>query len=496
VRTIARHCIALLGLAIAGSTCLAEEHPDAGVSQIEEAANTTSSQQRFVIANWITPMPYRLGQSPKDIARDDIRAALEAGIDGFALNVFSGKQAAHALDHFIGAANSLGADNFKVVLSVDTAHSFPFQDLIQAIIRYGADPHYLKLDGKPVLTTYRNQDDSWWKRNVLDPLNALGHPVTFIPYFHLPSPNRDTPTKQAWLNKIDDSPSIDGLFPFIIPGSPPFYSGDPRLGRHKWSGLEAQENLAAALRERGKIMIGQYMPYYWGICRSAGQYVEFQGGRGMANNWTSIIERQRPQGVEIVTWNDHIESTFIQPTRIPSTKFPDIVTQPHLGYYELLKYYISWYKRGTLPQITKDGVFYFYRTHPLGAVARRAAAKCKPESVTDGQLWGAPQDVIYVTTALTSAAKLRVTSGTKTYTFDVAPGMTTTDVPFLAGPQTFEIVRNGVVLASGRGTLIVASPEVRNFNVFSGYAISDGSSSDTWLPSGKWKDGIYATWFK
>jgi glucan endo-1,3-alpha-glucosidase len=457
---------------------------------------TADTSTRLVVASWITPMSYRPGQSSADRVRDDIRAALEARIDAFALNVFSGGQASHALNLFITSADKIGATNFKVFLSADTSVSLKPRELVSAILRYADSPHYLKLDGRPVLTTYGNQDDAWWKNNILDPLARAGHPVTFIPYFHLPRPNIDSPSEAAWADRIHSAPSIQGLFPFIIPGSVPFYSGDPNAGRHQWSMLEAQENLAKQIRTAGKVLMSQYMPYYWAVCHSARQYVEYQGGRGMANSWASIIQKQRPQLVQIVTWNDYYESTFIQPTRLVDTKVPGIPSEPHLGYYELLKYYISWYKSGSAPKITNDGIFYFYRVQPLDVSAPGDAMACKLGPVPRTKQFGLIKDVAYVTTALTAPAELRVHTGGTTHSFPVPAGMATTDVPFSPGKQIFELWRNGKKLIQAQGADIDGYPMVENFNVYSGYAIAGGVSSDSWLPSDGWKKGLNATWFQ
>jgi hypothetical protein len=476
------------------SLCLLSTLILANITQISEAANVYPS--KLVFAHWIVPMPYTEGQSGAERNKDDIRAALEAGIDGFVFDVFTGAQARNVLKQYISAANAIGADKFRVFLSIDTARKFNPRDIVDVLLNFGSDRHYLKLNDKPVLSSYGTQDDAWWRKNVIQPLAMRGHHVAFIPYFHLPNPNGDTPTRAAWAGRLATAPSVDGLFPFIIPGSLPFYTGDSNLGHHWWSTLEAQENLASALSDKNKIFMGQYMPYYWAICHSAGQYLEFQAGRGMANAWTSIIEKQKPDLVEIVTWNDYSESTFIQPTRLPATKNRDVVPQPHLGYYELLKYYISWYKTGVRPQITRDSVFYAYRTQPLLAKPQGTADKCRPATTPPNQIWGSVKDVIYVTTALTADAEVHVRSGSTSHVVKVAAGLNTVDVPFSPGPQSIEIWRDGRVITEGKGVDIVAIPSVQNFNVYSGYSIAGGKNSSNWLPSEDWRYGLYASWFR
>ncbi len=88
-----------------------------------------------------------------------------------------------------------------------------------------------------------------------------------------------------------------------------------------------------------------------------------------AQQWKAIIEN-RPDWVEIVTWNDFNES-YICPVDPPGTaRAPSYVqSRPsHAGYLELNRYYIEWYKTGGQPA-PRDALFYFYRPHPRDAVA-------------------------------------------------------------------------------------------------------------------------------
>ena len=216
----------------------------------------------------------------------------------------------------------------------------------------------------------------------------------------------------------------------------------------------------------------------------------------MENAWRSIITRQNATAVEIVTWNDYSESTFIQPTRMPATKVKGIPSYPHLGYYELLKYYISWYHTGKVPSITKDSVFYFYRPNVRSSAFRSGTDPfCSLGTVKASQLWGNVQNVIYITTAALAPSSLQVTVGGATQSYDIRPGLETTDVPINAGHMTIELWRNGTKLVGGQGVDISESSMGDNFNVYGGYAIAGGNDSDTWKPSDGWKTGRVSEWF-
>jgi hypothetical protein len=423
---------------------------------------------------------------------------MELGIDGFAINAFSGQQAKDILSAFIHAADKIGAKNFKVFLSADMSLGFTSEGIVDTLKIFGRNPHYLKINGKPLLSTFGGQDlgDEWWQDNVLSPLKASGGPVTFVPLFDRNDPNGDAPNDDNWTKVIESYNSVDGLFNFGIPKSPPFRLNDKNIGHHWWSLLEGQESLARSLKLKGKLYMASYTPYYWAVCHPARQYTETQGGRGMENAWNSIVTKQHPAIVEIVTWNDYSESTFVQPTRVPLTKTAGIPSLPHLGHYELLKYYISWYKSGHKPTIVKDAIFFFHRTHRNDAVASDTASGCSLGPIPARQKWGNVQDRIYVTTALTAPADLVIKTGASEHKLSVPAGLTTIDVPFEPGRPTYELWRAGERELSFTGEQIVENPDIYNFNVVSGYSVVAGQNSGTWMPNDQWKTGFVADWFK
>jgi glucan endo-1,3-alpha-glucosidase len=465
---------------------------------ITDHARAQTTNPHYVVAHYHTAqMFYQAGESDTARYQNDIRAAMEMGLDGFAVNTFWGSQSNGQFQGLANAADAIGAANFKMFLSADMGLGYTAADIVSVMKKWDSNPHYLKVNGKPVLSTYSGGSlgNAWWQDNVIGPLAAAGHPVTFIPYFDRPNPNGDTPSYANWTNVLNTFPVVNGLFNFLIPGSVPFYKGDPHLGHHWWSTLEGAEALAQAVHDQGKVFMAPYLPYYWAVCHSARQYMEYQSGRGTGNEWTSIITKQNPELVELVTWNDYTESTFVQPTRmVPNDS--NIPAYPHLGFYELNKYYINWYKIGVQPAITKDAVFYFYRTQPVGVAATNDSAYCGITNPRDsGQLWGNIQDNIFVTTALTQPAEIHVITGGTTRISPVAAGVVTTDVPFTTGSQSIELWRGGVKLGSQQGTNIDAAPAAYNYNVYSNYFVIGGANGNTWFPSDKWQAGFVAEWF-
>src|SRR5262249_41646162 len=122
------------------------------------------------------------------------------------------------------------------------------------------------------------------------------------------------------------------------------------------------------VQQAGKISMASFAPHYWGHKQlSVGRrYYESQGGEGTELQWSQLIANQ-PDWVELVTWNDFHESTYLSPVDDSGKYFTELRSprrNSHAGYLELCKYYITWFKSGQQPPIDRDVLFYFYRIHP------------------------------------------------------------------------------------------------------------------------------------
>jgi glycosyl hydrolase family 71 len=386
-------------------------------------------------------------------AERDIRLAQEMGLDGFALNAGAWsrepyyQQSAAAM---FEAAERLGT-GFALFFSADMCCSLNADDIRDMVTTYGTRPNYFRKDGRIVLSTFAGEraGDAFWRNEVLTPLREAGLAVFFVPAFYpVTTSGRAADEVGRW------GDLVDGLFRFN-PDATPFGTS---------SSVATNEAYARALAAAGKLFLAGYSPFYWGARQSSAgrRYFEYRGGLGTERQWRSIIAVQDPSWVEIVTWNDPHESYLIAPV-----DDPDGFHKPHLAFAELNRYFIAWFKSGVRPVITKDALFYFYRTHgkslaspedPLGPVTR---------------LYGDPEDAIYVTTALTAPAELRVESGGAKSEHRLEPGLSHIAVPFEAGAQHFELWRDGQRLSMIDGEPVAPSISRYNFFYTTGFVESD-----------------------
>jgi glucan endo-1,3-alpha-glucosidase len=307
-----------------------------------------------------------------------------------------------------------------------------------------------------VLSSYGHNDvpiAGWtgvdWTNTVIGRLAKDGHPIFFIPHF-FSSPVQELPgyvEAQSILQKYGNL--LDGLFLFVAAGLPTQLA-------------HCNSNYTLAVHSVQKVFMASVSPHYWGCAQpSLGRrYFENDGGEGIVLQWRSIIANQ-PDWVEIVTWNDWNESTYVCPIDDPGLFFVGAQTPRrycHAGYFELSKHYISWYKNGVEPKIAQDRLFCFYRAHPKATIASNT------NDIPVTWFIGDVQDNVYASVFLTAPADLEIVSGNTATTNSLPLGLHHLRSAFSPGRQIFTLRRNGVAVASVRGVDIKS--DIANYDFF------------------------------
>ncbi|CEP01023.1 hypothetical protein PBRA_008335, partial [Plasmodiophora brassicae] len=186
--------------------------------------------------------------------------------------------------------------------------------------------------------------------------------------------------------------------------------------------------------------------------------------------WETIYETQ-PDLVEIVTWNDYAESSYIGPQApmIYSSECPPATNYSHDAYLELTRYFSTRWKTGAYPVIGREKLFIFYRTHSKNAVPM--ADPYNPNPVNNSQVI---DDMLYVATMLYTSAMLTMNSGSNTSTVRAPTGFSIFSLGQDQGLQSAVLKRNGDVILSVVGDLPFSNHIVyRNFNVYSKFVQAD-----------------------
>ncbi|MBC8096194.1 MAG: hypothetical protein H7Y43_10305 [Akkermansiaceae bacterium] len=402
-----------------------------------------------------------------DAYKREINEAQAAGIDGFALNIgawddiqsYYKKRVALMYD----AAEQLGT-GFKLFFSVDFGEP---TNVVQMVKAYGNRAASLRHNGEIVLSAYGWNDvpsKGWpgmdWTHAIIGKLEQDGLPIFFIPYF-FSDPVRELPSYASGASILLKYGSLlDGIFWWGAAGLPPEL-------------VQSNDNYRRAARDAGKLFMASVAPAYWGHKQPGlgRRYYEFDGGEGMVLQWLALITN-RPDWIEINTWNDFNESTYVAPVEDAGAYFAELKTpqrSPHAGYLELSKRYIQWFKTGTEPAIDRDELFYFYRPHPKDAVATDT------NDFPVGWRTGDVQDTLHLTAYLIAPAELQIVSGTNSAFRALPAGMSHVRVPFVAGSQHFTLRRATYTVLTAEGPAI--SSKIVNYNFFpvSGFARSSNA---------------------
>jgi hypothetical protein len=269
----------------------------------------------------------------------------------------------------------------------------------------------------------------------------------------------ELPTLSSVEQGLDDWRStLDGSFYWGVAGVPG--SGGT------FDQIPSSHRYASVLHRAGKLYMAPICFQFWGA--NANRYYEYGGAAGMRALWMDAINVTHPEWVEIITWNDFIEGTYVSPiddpNKYPGANFLDSTGIPigttayfhsHDAAAALLPFFIQWYKTGVEPAITHDAIYYFYCTQLKDTNAGSPSVVHK---------LGPVADLLYITANLSAPAEIRVTSGGRTAVLHFPAGSTDGQTPLFAGdPPRLELVRNGRTISTGEGSdPIQAAPKYNN----------------------------------
>jgi hypothetical protein len=403
----------------------------------------------------------------------EILQAQAIGIDGFALNAggwLKDPRYIRRASEMFEAAYRLHS-NFKLMFSADMCCSNDATDVEDMMRRFANNsrysPIYFKWNERFVLTTFAGAKlgSPFWQQlrrdleqgshpsehDVPEALPSVSGkpsntplPIYFVPAFFWGGELPKTDAIQAGL--AQNANTIDGAFYWGI-------AGVPGLG-HTPDQLPSSESYARVLHRSAKLYMAPICFQFWGA--NAGRYYEYSGFAGMRAMWMNAIQVTHPEWIEIITWNDLIEGTYVSPIDDPAkyARANDLgssVAPPstlnffhsHRGATDLLAYFIKWYKTGVLPAIVNDSVYWAYRTQ-LAPTIPAAPDKIK--------VFGPLNNEVYVTANLTAPAILQVSFGDQSKSVTLPAGSTDVQVPMIAGyVPHFELMRDSSRLANANG---------------------------------------------
>ncbi|CAF0832576.1 unnamed protein product [Adineta steineri] len=305
-------------------------------------------------------------------------------------------------------------------------------------IKYGAHPNHLWYQNKMFLSTFEGANAPFnWDTDIKAVLAASGLPVYFVPMFNqwqAPAPNT--------------YPFVDGLFRWT----------NPSLGFA--NDIQVDADYAALRAATGKTWMAGVAPWFFTHYNSK-NWGNPEDDQIFFDKWERLLEL-KPDFIELVTWNDHGESSYLGPVEgvIEDQTWARL---PHDALLDLSSYYHTAFKTGSKPAITEEKAYYFYRTHSLNAKATNDPLGLPEEMKMQ-------KDHIFVITMLASAATVVIKSGSKTYDpISVPTGVHKIGVPFQQGTQTVTVRRGNTQVMSGT----CATPISDNIQLYNGNIVAD-----------------------
>ncbi|KAG8908652.1 hypothetical protein FRB99_004940 [Tulasnella sp. 403] len=391
----------------------------------------------------------------------EIKLAAAQGIDAFALNL--GQQPTWQPDRMQDAYDMALASGtgFKMLISFDmTAISCSswgdtayLTNLINRWAKHGAQ---LKdTSGAVYVSTFAGEYCSWgqgsivpgWVQAVKTGPGTAGVKTKFIPGFF-------TNASSNYMYRD----FMDGMFPWN--------NGWP-MGDYDTNWDPDAYDLQYVDRTRGQVYMApvspwfftHYPPYSWNK-----NWIYRGDDHHYVGRWEQVIyHRAQVDLVEIVTWNDYGESSYIGPIGKDQPNSQAWVNGfPHNAWLTLTGYYAKAWKSGQWPTITKDTIYMWARPH--GAADTAPDPSCGRPNNAD---W--TSDKFWVILFATAPGQLKLQQGTSSSITNVIAGVNKLSLPSAVTNTGVyaTLARNGVLVFSYFAPITFThSPPRYNFNAF------------------------------
>ncbi|KAI1333626.1 glycoside hydrolase family 71 protein [Xylariaceae sp. FL0016] len=395
---------------------------------------------REVFAHYMVGLTY--GQSAGQW-QQDISDAQSAGIDGFALNIGSSDSYNDAqLPLAFEAAASRG---FSLFLSFDmAASSWTVDQVVNYINTYKSYGSQFKVNGVPVVSTFEGPN---WADNWASVRSSTGG------IFLMPSWTSLGPSGVGAKLSL-----IDGAFN---------WGAWPEANQNTMS---TANDIAYKSVLQGKSYMMGVSPYFYTDLPQYGKNWYSSSDSLWYDRWSQVLD-VLPEYVEIITWNDYGESSYINAPnarQIVSGAEGYVNGYDHTAFRFVLPYFIAAYKSGKANVVVPtEGAMAWYRTTP--------AKICS----NGGTVWGqggsasaasGTQDVISVIALSNSGASITVAIGGESQPVNVSNTIGKAsfyEIPFTGKTGAVTITMNGKSTTGPKFTNSCPSSGHVNFNAVS-----------------------------
>lgn len=335
-------------------------------------------------------------------------------------------------------------------------------DFVNSVMRNIRRYAQARINGRPIVGTFLGHDKTYgeasvndgWQRKFKDPLRNHGIDVFFIPYFPLDARTIYERHPVADGFQMWDSTWPNGNFDVS-------YVEDRIYAEHKGS----------------RVLVSGVSPcFFKHLNNGVNDNRIFRPENNWHKRWHDIINEQKADMIQVLTWNDFGESHYVGPVN-PLAAFPSgphgssreyVDRMSHEAFFETLPFYIQWFKTGSRPAIQQNMVALYHRRH----------SKWLPKVTSDGLDRPAnadfTRDVFMIESFVKDGERLEfevLVGGTLAGRADVGQGAGYREIPFNDQPGPVELIirQSGQERTRIRGTYIESFGSVAkwNFNLFS-----------------------------
>ncbi|UQA59809.1 glycoside hydrolase family 71 protein [Polyangium aurulentum] len=360
----------------------------------------------------------------------EVQLAHEMGIDGFILNMWTDSDVNNGglwtrWTTLLDAAAEVGAD-FKIIPSFDASIMKALSEqecsdlMVTMLGKIKSHPSLYKMpDGRLAVGAFAAEarPADFWSGFIARLESDLQIEASFVPTFlgtgeaHLSSFAPFSGALSGWGTAIPTDPANRKKLVDTVKG----------LGSISMPPVNNQDFRPASFK-------------YW----------EASNTLTLRTSWESTIDAGA-EWAQIATWNDFLESHAIQPS-----------TGKQWATYDLMAFYITWFKTGKAPTIARDALYYSHRIHSTQA-APDLTKQTKPMEITAGQ-YSPAKDEVEVLAFLTAPGTLQIELGGKIEEQDAPAGITAFRVPLATGRPVFRLLRAGEAVIELQSDFDIRAP--------------------------------------
>jgi len=386
--------------------------------------------------------------------------AQSAGIDAFALNIGSDSWTLNRVQLAYSAAQTIG---FKCFISFDMTIINSASQIITTVSSVSGLPAQYKYNGRVFVSTFGgagvnmgySSDVAAWNY-INSSLVSQNIDIFFVPNF------------EVWVGTMFETyPSINGAFSWAA-------WPDPMSVASELTTID-DDYYMEYCNDDNKVYLAPVSPWFY-THLSYKNYL-YHCDSLWYDRWQQLIFDIRPPMIEIITWNDWGESSYIGPIDPDSADLPSgspayVDGFPHISWLNTLPYFISYYKTGVAPTVNQDVVVYWYRPFLKASVASNdpygpPSVLFQNTSVSPYTPAQTVADYVFVLTILVSPGTVQVTSGSSTVSQSVPAGANLFSTALNTGYQTITLLRNSNQVCSSLGAVSVGtSPVAYNYNAY------------------------------